>query len=62
LPWSLSGFVRAVQRPKKIAREQRGGTALSVITVDSPVPAEVLEQLGEAIEADSIRAIELVDY
>jgi len=46
----------------QIARQQRGGKALSVITVDSPVPAEVLEQLGEAIQADSIRAIELVDY
>jgi D-3-phosphoglycerate dehydrogenase len=46
----------------QIARQQRGGKALSVITVDSPVPAEVLEQLGQAIQADSIRAIELVDY
>jgi D-3-phosphoglycerate dehydrogenase / 2-oxoglutarate reductase len=45
----------------QIARQQQGGKALSVITVDSPVPTEVIESLKHSIEADSICAIELVD-
>jgi len=32
---------------------------LSVITVDSPVPAEVLERVRVAIEADTMKAIEI---
>ncbi|NBW73208.1 MAG: phosphoglycerate dehydrogenase [Microbacteriaceae bacterium] len=43
----------------QIARNSKGGKALSVITVDSEVPAEVLEQVGIAIEADVLRAINL---
>lgn len=45
----------------QIARQQQGGKALSVITVDSPVPADVLENLRVAIAAESIRAIEVLD-
>lgn len=45
----------------QIARQQQGGKALSVITVDSPVPEGVLENLRSAIAADSIRAIEVID-
>ncbi|GGI47376.1 D-3-phosphoglycerate dehydrogenase [Agromyces flavus] len=35
----------------QIARREAGGQALSVLTVDSPVPAEVLERVRTAIDA-----------
>ena len=41
----------------QIARQQKGGKALSVITVDSPVEAAVLEQVRVAIEAEKMTAI-----
>ena len=43
----------------QIAREQKGGKALSVITVDSPVAASVLEEVRVAIKADVLRAIDI---
>jgi len=43
----------------QIARQQKGGKALSVITVDSPVPAEVLELVRKEINADIMKAIDL---
>lgn len=43
----------------QIARQQKGGKALSVITVDSPVPSEVLERLKREIQADVMREIEI---
>ena len=43
----------------QIAREQKGGKALSVITVDSPVDAAVLEAVRVAIEAVSMKAIDI---
>jgi D-3-phosphoglycerate dehydrogenase len=43
----------------QIAREQNGGKALSIITVDSPVAADVLEGVRVAIEADVLRAIDI---
>lgn len=46
----------------QIARQTRGGKALSVITVDSPVPADVLERLAGEINAELMRSIQLVDY
>ncbi|MEY3029397.1 MAG: hypothetical protein RL198_794 [Actinomycetota bacterium] len=46
----------------QIARQTRGGKALSVITVDSPVPSEVLERLALDIDAELMRSIQLVDY
>jgi D-3-phosphoglycerate dehydrogenase len=42
-----------------IARQQKGGKALSVITIDSPVEQDVLETLRMAIEADTVRAVSL---
>jgi D-3-phosphoglycerate dehydrogenase len=44
-----------------IARQQKGGKALSVITVDSPVAPALLDKLKVEIQADSMRAISLVD-
>jgi D-3-phosphoglycerate dehydrogenase len=43
----------------QIARQQKGGKALSVITVDSPVESGVLEQVRVAIEAEQMTAINI---
>jgi D-3-phosphoglycerate dehydrogenase len=43
----------------QIARNSKGGKALSVITVDSKVDAKVLEEVRVAIEADALKAIDL---
>jgi D-3-phosphoglycerate dehydrogenase len=43
----------------QIARQQKGGKALSVITVDSPVAASVLEEVRQAISAEVMQAIEI---
>nr|WP_236779174.1 phosphoglycerate dehydrogenase [Agromyces seonyuensis] len=45
----------------QIARQAAGGAALSVLTVDSPVPAEVLERVREAIEAEVLLEIDVVE-
>jgi len=44
----------------QIARRSAGGQALSIITVDSPVPDDVLERVRVAIEADEVREIDIV--
>jgi D-3-phosphoglycerate dehydrogenase len=44
----------------QIARQQKGGQALSVLTVDSPVPSELLERVREAIDASLLREIDVV--
>jgi D-3-phosphoglycerate dehydrogenase len=44
----------------QIARQQKGGKALSVITVDSPVDAAVLEDVRVAIQADVMKAIDII--
>src|SRR5690606_27171376 len=43
----------------QIARQSAGGPALSVLTVDSPVPDELLDRIAGLIDADSVRAIEI---
>ena len=45
----------------QIARREAGGSALSILTVDSPVPAEVLERVREAIEADVLVEIDITE-
>jgi D-3-phosphoglycerate dehydrogenase len=45
----------------QIARQSAGGQALSVLTVDSPVPEAVLERIAAQISATSLRAIEIVE-
>jgi D-3-phosphoglycerate dehydrogenase len=44
-----------------IARQQEGGKALSVVTVDSPVEAEILEKLRSEIDADLVQAIAITE-
>jgi len=41
----------------QIARKEAGGAALSVLTVDSPAPDDLLEKLRVAIDADLMREI-----
>ncbi len=45
----------------QVARQRAGGQALSVLTVDSPVPDEILLRVTEAIDADLIRSIDLIE-
>ncbi|MBN9612410.1 MAG: ACT domain-containing protein, partial [Actinobacteria bacterium] len=44
----------------QIARDEKKGTALSVLSIDAPVSTELIEQLGGAIGADVLRAIDIV--
>ena len=43
----------------QVSREQRGGRALVALSVDSPVPAAVLDQIAVAVETDDVRAVSL---
>ncbi|WP_430645565.1 phosphoglycerate dehydrogenase [Agromyces sp. GXS1127] len=45
----------------QIARREAGGQALSVLTVDSPVPSDVLERVGEAIAADVLVEVDITE-
>jgi len=45
----------------QIARVNAGGQALSVLTVDSPVPDELLDEVSAAIQADLFRQIEITE-
>ena len=45
----------------QIARREAGGQALSVLTVDSPVPSEVLERVRTAIEAALLVEIDITE-
>jgi D-3-phosphoglycerate dehydrogenase len=42
-----------------VGRQEQRGRALMVLTLDDPVPAPVLKALGEAIEAEQVRLVEL---
>ena len=45
----------------QIARQKAGGQALSVLTVDSPVPDEIIAKVRAAIDADVLREIDITD-
>ncbi len=45
----------------QIARQTAGGQALSVLTVDSPVSDELLDEVRSAIQADLFRQIEITE-
>jgi D-3-phosphoglycerate dehydrogenase / 2-oxoglutarate reductase len=45
----------------QVARDKKGGHALVALSVDSAIPAEVLEQIATAIDADSVRAVDLIE-
>ncbi|WGX98598.1 phosphoglycerate dehydrogenase [Nocardioides sp. L-11A] len=44
----------------QVSRETKGGEALVALSVDSAIPADALAQIESAIEATSIRAVDLV--
>ena len=43
----------------QVSRDRRGGHALVALSVDSSVPAEVLEEIRVTIQAETARAIDL---
>lgn len=45
----------------QIARKEAGGRALSVITIDSPAPAGLLEKVRVAIDADVMQEIDITE-
>ena len=45
----------------QIARREAGGQALSVLTVDSPVPEDLLDDMRQAVGADLFRRIEVTE-
>jgi D-3-phosphoglycerate dehydrogenase len=45
----------------QVARTTAGGQALSVLTVDSPVPEQLLEKVRLEIDASLLREIDIVD-
>ncbi|WP_169582272.1 phosphoglycerate dehydrogenase [Microbacterium thalassium] len=45
----------------QIARREAGGQALSVLTVDSPVPDDLLDEVRSDIKADLFRQIEITE-
>jgi D-3-phosphoglycerate dehydrogenase len=44
----------------QIARQKKGGLALSVLTIDSPAPEALLEKLASEIDAELLREIDVV--
>ncbi|GLW06126.1 D-3-phosphoglycerate dehydrogenase [Microtetraspora sp. NBRC 13810] len=45
----------------QVARDEKGGTALIALTVDSAIPDDVVEQIVQEIGADSGRTVDLTD-
>jgi D-3-phosphoglycerate dehydrogenase len=45
----------------QISRQAEGGKALSVLTVDSPVPPALLEKLRAAIDADIMLEVDITE-
>jgi D-3-phosphoglycerate dehydrogenase len=45
----------------QVARQGKGAQALSVLTVDSPVPEELLAKVAKAIDADVMREIDITE-
>jgi D-3-phosphoglycerate dehydrogenase len=45
----------------QIARTTAGGQALSILTVDSPVPESLLEKVRLAIDATIMREIDITE-
>jgi len=45
----------------QVSRDTKGGHALVALSVDSAIPAEVLEEISVAIDAASVRAVDLTE-
>ena len=44
----------------QVSRDSLGGHALVALSVDSAIPAEALAEIEQAIDATSLRAVDLV--
>jgi D-3-phosphoglycerate dehydrogenase len=45
----------------QVARDTKGGHALVALSVDSVIPADVLEDIKDAMQAASVRAVDLTE-
>ena len=45
----------------QVARDAKGGQALVALSVDSAIPADVLDEIAVGIDAASVRAVDLGD-
>jgi len=45
----------------QVARDTKGGHALVALSVDSAIPADVLDEISEAIDAATVRAVDLTE-
>ena len=45
----------------QVSRNAKGGQALVALSVDSPVPAEVLDEIRGAIDAQMVRGVSLTE-
>jgi D-3-phosphoglycerate dehydrogenase / 2-oxoglutarate reductase len=45
----------------QVSRDTKGGHALVALTVDSAIPAQLLDEIRRAIGAASARAVDIVD-
>jgi D-3-phosphoglycerate dehydrogenase len=45
----------------QVARDTKGGHALVALTVDSAIPAAVLDEIMQAIDAEAVRAVDLTE-
>jgi D-3-phosphoglycerate dehydrogenase len=43
----------------QVSRQDKGGAALVALSVDSAIPADTLAQIKEAMQAASVRAVDL---
>ncbi|MDQ3273580.1 MAG: hypothetical protein M3Q39_00755, partial [Actinomycetota bacterium] len=45
----------------QVSRDRKGGHALVAMTVDSLIPPAVLDEIATAIQAESVRTVDLTD-
>jgi D-3-phosphoglycerate dehydrogenase len=57
----ILGEARVNIAAMQVAREAKGGHALVALSVDSAIPTSVLEEIGTAIDAASVRAVDLTE-
>ena len=57
--WARAKTALGVPEAKEVGRKAEGGDALMGLTVDAPVPTDVLSHVGEEIGAWRLRAVTL---
>jgi D-3-phosphoglycerate dehydrogenase len=43
----------------QVARDSRGGRALMAVSVDSAIPADLLERIAQEVDAEAARTVRL---